>query len=454
MNDPKPIRVAVIGAGPSGFYTAAALIAQDDVEVRVDIIDQLGAPYGLVRYGVAPDHPRIKSITNLYAKTADDPRVRFFGNVHFGRDITLDDLRPVYDQVVFTVGAQSDRHLNVPGEDLPGSLSATEFVAWYNGHPAYRDLNPNLDISGVAVIGVGNVAMDVSRILARTPDELASTDIAQHALEGLTHNKVTDIHVFGRRGPAQAKFTNPEIKEFGELAAAEPVVLPNELVLDATSQEAAKQSRMVTKNLEYLTEFSQRKPEGKPRRVHFRFLWSVQEILGDGKVEAIRMVRNELTPTDSGYLSARPTDETIEIPVGMVLRSVGYRGVALPGVPFNDRWGGIPNDNGRIFDADTQTTLPGAYVAGWAKRGPSGVIGTNKKDAEETVQRMLEDLRHIRRATGGDIADTLKSKGVRYISFDDWKRIDEAEIKAGEAVGRPRIKFTSVDDMFKVLDDS
>jgi ferredoxin/flavodoxin---NADP+ reductase len=441
--------IAIIGAGPSAFYAAAALIAQDDIQVRVDLFDRLPAPYGLVRYGVAPDHQRIKAVANLYEKTALDERVRFFGCVDFGTDLTLDDLRPMYDMVVFATGAQSDRNLNIPGEDLPGSMSATEFVAWYNGHPDFRELKPDLSRSGVAVVGMGNVAMDVARILARSHDELKATDIADHALEVLKDSRVTDIYVLGRRGPAQAKFTNPEIREFGKLEDAEPVVLPNELELDPDSKRTIEGDRLTRTNLEILTEFANREPAGKARRVHFRFLVSPVAITGSGHVESLRVERNVLEASPDGYLNARGTGEFEDLPVGMVLRSVGYYGVPLPGVPYNERKGVIPNDDGRVMNPETGNFIPGAYVVGWAKRGPTGVIGTNKKDAEETIELLLEDARNLRRASESarDVTELLRERGCNYLTFEDWQRVNAAEVENGKAQGRPRVKFTTAEAM-------
>ncbi|MBZ0136996.1 MAG: FAD-dependent oxidoreductase [Planctomycetes bacterium] len=445
MSD-RAVRIAIIGAGPSAFYAAAALIRQEDVEVRVDIFDRLFAPYGLVRYGVAPDHARIKSVANLYEKTASDPRVRFFGCVEFGKHLTLDNLRPLYDMVVFATGAQSDRSLNIPGEGLAGSMSATEFVAWYNSHPDYVDLNPNLDVEGVVVVGVGNVAMDVARILAKSHDELKVTDIADHALEALKESKVKNIYVLGRRGPAQAKFTNPEIKEFGQLEVADPVVKPEELELDPDSQKAVAGDRLTRQNVEFLREYASRGAGDKARKVHFRFLVSPVEITGDGKVEQVKIERNRLVSTQGGYLNCEGTGEFETLDAGLVLRSVGYYGVALPGVPYNKKKGTILNDHGRVLD-DEGELLPGAYVVGWAKRGPTGVIGTNKKDAEETVALMLEDVKNLRRVgQPQDVAEFLKTRDCTPVLFDEWQKFNIAEIERGKPAGRPRVKFNTIEE--------
>jgi ferredoxin--NADP+ reductase len=434
------IRIAIIGAGPSAYYGAAALLNWKEHSVKVDMFDRLPAPFGLVRYGVAPDHPKIKSVANLYEKTAADPRVRFFGCVDFGKDVTLSELRQHYDMIFFATGAQSDRSLGIPGEDLPGSMSATEFVAWYNGHPDYRNLNPNLDIEGVVVVGVGNVAMDVARVLAKTVDELKTTDIADHALDALSRSRVKDIYVLGRRGPAQAKFTNPEIKEFGHLAAADPIVRANELELDPQSAAECEKDRLMRQNVEILRSYIERGQGSKERRVHFRFLVSPVEITGSGRVEQVRIERNKLV---DGNAVGGGEFETVN--AGMVLRSVGYKGVPLSDVPFDSRKAIISNDGGRV--TDNGAVVPGLYVAGWAKRGPTGVIGTNKKDAEETVARMLEDVGKSPAATSGDIADLLKSRGLRYVDWSEWKKFDAIEVARGQAQGRPRIKLIDINDM-------
>jgi ferredoxin--NADP+ reductase len=297
----RPLRVGIVGAGPSGFFAADALIKQQ-IPVSVDLFDRLPTPFGLVRYGVAPDHQKIKSVTKLYQKTLDDPRVRFFGHVTYGKDVTLEELRRFYDAILYTVGAPSDRPLGIPGEDLPGSMSATEFVAWYNGHPDYTDLSPDLSVKSVAVVGMGNVAVDVTRILAKTADELLQTDIADHAVEALRESRVTDIYMLGRRGPAQGKFTTKELRELGELANADVVVDPEDMELDPISEASLSDDPMVAKNVEVLREFSGRTPAGKPRRVHIKFLSSPVEVLGSSKVEGLRVEKNELRDRDGSWL--------------------------------------------------------------------------------------------------------------------------------------------------------
>ncbi|CAM3905513.1 FAD/NAD(P)-binding protein [Deinococcus frigens] len=437
----RPLRVAVIGSGPSGVYAAEALIKQTALPAEVDVFDRLPTPYGLVRYGVAPDHLTIKSVTRGFEKTFSDPRVRFLGNVEFGKDLTHHDLKAHYDAIMYTVGASGDRRLGIAGEDLGGSMSATEFVAWYNGHPDAAAREMVLSASGVAVVGVGNVALDVSRILLKTVGELQASDIAPHALEALANSPVKDVWILGRRGAAQAKFTTKELREFGELSEADAVVKPQEVAVDEAS-EAAISDNVVKKNLEVLRDFSSRTPEGKPRRIHLRFLVSPVEILGDedGHVSGLKVERNTLD--DSG--NAVGTGETEVLPVQMVLRSVGYRGVALPGVPFDDRRGVIPNTEGRV---EGRT---GEYTSGWIKRGPSGVIGTNRKDATDTVAHLIADagtLPVAEQASRADVDALLKERGVDVYTFADWQALDTHEQAQGQAQGRPRAKVVHKHEM-------
>ncbi|MEX1019222.1 MAG: FAD-dependent oxidoreductase [Litorilinea sp.] len=447
----RPLRIAIVGAGPSGFFAAGALFQQKNLQVQIDMFDRLPAPFGLVRYGVAPDHPKIKSVTKVYERTAANPNFRFFGNVDFGTDITLEELRQHYDRIIFAVGAQADRRLNIPGEDLDGSISATEFVAWYNGHPDYADLDVDLSIENVLVVGVGNVAMDVARILAKTVDELRDTDIADHALEKLAQSRVKNIYIVARRGPAQVKFTNAEVREFGELSDAEPTIKVEELAVDPLSAKEIESDNVAQRNLEILREFAEREPTGKSRRVHFRFLESPVELSGeDGKITAARIEHNELRAVEGGYLNAVGTGKFETRPVGLVLRSVGYRGVPLPDVPYDKRTGTIPNRQGRVYDPETGNLVPGLYVVGWAKRGPSGVIGTNKPDAVETVEQLLEDMTSTPGATHTDadaIPALLRSRNVPYVDMDAWRKIDEQEVQAGEPQGRPRVKFVTGTDL-------
>lgn len=458
----NPLRVAIIGSGPAGFYAAEALLKQEDVVVEVDMYDRLPTPFGLVRGGVAPDHPKIKSVTRVYDKTATKPNFRFFGYVELGSDITVEDLRDHYHQIIYSVGAQTDRSLGIPGEDLKGSHPATEFVAWYNGHPDFRDYEFDLSQERVAVIGIGNVAMDVARILSRTKEELAETDIADYALEALANSNIKEVTILGRRGPAQAKYTNPEIKELGEIAGADICVLPEEAELDPLSQAAyeASDDRTLKRNVEIVQEYAKHEPTGKPRKLTVRFLVSPVELIGDddGNLVAMKLVRNELYEKDDGSLRPRATDQYEEIPVGLVFRSVGYRGVPLPGVPFREDWGTIPNVDGRVVtDPESKEVVVGEYVAGWIKRGPSGVIGTNKPDSVATVEAMMEDL-----AKGNHLdpahpevkaAEALvRERKPNYFSYADWQRLDEIEEARGEEQGRPRVKFTSYKAMLDALE--
>ncbi len=452
----RPLRVAIIGAGPTGFFAAAALFKAKDVAVSVDMFDKLPAPYGLVRYGVAPDHPEIKRVTKSYEKTAGDPRFRFFGNVEFGRDLSHDDLRAHYDQVLYAVGAQSDRSMGIPGEDLPGSHSATEFVAWYNGHPEYADHHFDFSHPTAVVVGIGNVAMDAARILARSYEELAKTDLADHALEALRDSKVREIYVLGRRGPVQAKFTTPEIKEFGELEVAQTVIRPHDLELEEISEAALAEDKGATRNMEVMRELAAAPASAKPRRVRFRFKVSPVEVLGADHVTGVRIVRNELSKDDTGYISCHPVDEFETLECGLLLRSVGYLGVPLPGVPHIKRKGTIPHELGRVKTREGEI-VPGEYVAGWAKRGPSGIIGTNKPCAVETVGCMLEDLPKTApvaadKADPAAIPKLLESRGIRYVSFDDWKKIDAVELARGAENNRPRVKLITADEMFSAID--
>jgi ferredoxin--NADP+ reductase len=455
----RPLRVAIIGAGPTGFYTADHLLRNAKV-VEVDLYDRLPTPYGLVRLGVAPDHQKIKFVTNAFDKVAANPRFRFFGGVEFGKDVTLADLKAYYHQIVYCTGAQTDRRMGIPGEDLSGSHPATEFVAWYNGHPDYRDCTFDLTQERVAVIGVGNVAVDVVRILCRTPEELATTDIADYALEALRSSRVKEVYLLGRRGPAQAAFTNPEVRELGELSDADVTARPDEVELDPLSRAAVERSqdRATQKKVEILKEYARRPSTGKSRRLTLRFMVSPVELIGDaaGSVTALKLVRNELSATSTGALQPRATDHFENLPVGLVFRSVGYRGVPLPGVPFNESWGVILNDKGRVLDSETKQPIVGEYAAGWIKRGPTGVIGTNKPDAAETVECMFEDL-----AAGSVLepahpeaaaAEALvRQRQPSYFSYADWQKLDAIEVERGRAQGRPRVKFTRIEEMLSAL---
>jgi len=454
----NPLRVAIVGAGPSGFYAAEHILKDGELHAQVDLFDRLPSPFGLVRGGVAPDHPKIKSVIRVYEKTAARDGFRFFGNVKIGHDIEVEELERLYHAIVFTVGCETDRQLGIPGEDLPGSHAATAFVGWYNSHPDYADDEFDLSSERAVVIGNGNVAMDVARMLALTDHELRQTDTADHAIEALDAKQIREIVVLGRRGPVQAAFTNPEIKELGEMEDADVVVDPAEVELDPASKafvesdEADKTTRV---NYETLKEFSERKPEGKKQRIVLRFLASPVEIKGDGKVESIVVGRNELVEED-GSLRAKDTGEREELECGLVLRSVGYTGIPIEGVPFDQSRGLILNEGGRILDSHDAGHKTGHYTAGWIKRGPSGVIGTNKKDALETVQHLLADVEaeQLLNPENPDpvaVEDLLREKGVRYVSFEDWQAIDQAEVGRGEPHGRPRVKFVRVEEMLETV---
>jgi ferredoxin--NADP+ reductase len=433
------LRVAVVGSGPAGFYAADALLRSDDPRVEVDVLDRLPTPWGLVRLGVAPDHENIKAVSRAFERIAARPGFRFFGNVEAGSTVTHEELLELYDAVVYTVGAQTDRALGIPGEDLPGSWPATAFVAWYNGHPDYQALEFDLAHPRAVVIGNGNVAIDCARMLALTAEELAPTDTTEAAAEAIASAPLEEIVMLGRRGPAQAAFTPPELQELGELAGADVVVDARELVLDAASEAALEQDReRARRNVDILRELAARPPTGKPRRIVLRFLVSPLAILGEERVEGIEIVRNELAAED-GRVVARPTGDVETLACGLVLRSVGYRGVALPGVPFDDAACVMPNEGGRVVGAER------TYCAGWIKRGPSGVIGTNKKDATETVELVLADARagRLRASAPRDLADALEEKGVEYVAYEGWQAIDALERAAGEPLGRPRVKLTA-----------
>jgi ferredoxin--NADP+ reductase len=452
-------RVAIIGSGPAAFYAAEALLKQAAPGYSVDMIERLPTPYGLVRGGVAPDHQKIKSVIAMYEKIAAHPNFRFFGNVEFGRDVTRADLERHFHAVLYACGAQSDRRLGVPGEDLEGSHSATEFVAWYNGHPDFRDRRFDLSAERVAVVGVGNVAIDVARILSLTEAELRETDMADHAIEALGRSRVRDVSVLGRRGPVQAAFTTVEVRELGEMSEAEPVVKPEEVALDPLSEEELAAARSATKaKVEIVQEFSRRASAGKPRRIHLRFFVAPLEVLGDanGCVRGLKLARTRLARNAAGTVVAEPTGEVEELACGLVFRSVGYRGVGLPEVPFDEKSGLIPNVKGRVLAAAGGAPLPGHYASGWIKRGPSGVIGNNKADSVETVNALLED------AAAGALPEPaspdpaafealVASRQPAAVSFGDWRRLDAHEVGRGAAQGRPRIKCVSVEEMLAAI---
>jgi ferredoxin--NADP+ reductase len=453
----RPLRVAIVGSGPSGFYTAERLQQTEGLEVQIDMFERLPTPFGLVRVGVAPDHQKIKSVTKQYEAVADHPGYRLLGCVEFGTHITREDLRRHYDAVVYAVGAASDRRLGIPGEDLPGSHPATEFVAWYNGHPDHKDLEYEVQrTERVVVVGNGNVAMDVARMLSRSHADLQKTDMADHALEVLAHSAVREVVVLGRRGPVQAAFTGPEVKELGELEDVDVVVHADEIELDDASREALENGPKAQQKIyDTLREFAERPPSGASRRIVQRFRAAPVELRGDAKVESVVVARNRLEADDSGQLRATQTGEVEEIEAGMVLRAVGYRGVPLKDVPFDERSGVIPNERGRLQDLDSGEPLPGEYVVGWIKRGPSGVIGTNRADARETVAELLDDLAAGRlggaEAPTADAVDALLGeRDCTPMTFEQWRSIDAHERERGSWSDRPRVKLTSLDEMREI----
>jgi ferredoxin--NADP+ reductase len=474
------LNVAVVGSGPAGLYAAEALVKQAaalpvPVALRVDVIDRLPTPYGLVRYGVAPDHKSIKSIAQYLRKVLESPDVRFVGGVRLGEDVTREELLSAYDAVIYATGAMRDRRLGLPGEDLPGSYAATDFVNWYCGHPDVETGAFTLDAESVAVIGVGNVAVDVARILARDPAELHTTDVPQPVLDALHASKVREVHMIGRRGPAYAKFTTKELRELGELPGVEVVVHADEVDLNAFDSSGegaglADSDRRVRGNLVAISKWAQSEacgpaPSGHARRLIVRFWLKPVEILGTDQVNGITLERTAIDA--SGALRGTGQYETLN--AQMVLRSVGYQSVPLPGVPFDERASVVPNALGRVLDADG-SPLPGEYVAGWLKRGPTGVIGTNKSDAAETVRCLLEDLAggpgegdvQLPRAgllrypdpadafapgegvTAGEwpLATVLAGRGVMPVSYAEWLRIETAEADLAKALGRgERVKL-------------
>jgi ferredoxin--NADP+ reductase len=479
MTDQPPIRIAVIGSGPAGFYAAGHLLKDGvgghSINLDVDMLERLPTPWGLVRSGVAPDHPKIKSVTRVYEKTAAHPRFRYFGNVTFGEHVSREDLLEHYHAIVYATGSPSDRPLGIPGEQLPGSHAATEFVGWYNGHPDHTHLEFDLlSAERAVVVGNGNVALDVARMLVLAPDELAPTDTADHALDVLAHGRVSEVIILGRRGPAQAAFTNPELLELGELADADVIVDHDELERAlAVADPQAEQDITSRRNVEILRDYATRTPKGHHKRIVLRFLLSPAAFLPDehGRLGAVELIHNELVPASGGGLRAQPTDQRETIAAGLAFRAIGYRGIPLPGVPFDERSDVIPNSAGRVLDPDSGAPLPGEYVVGWIKRGPSGVIGTNKKDAQETVDAMLADLAPPddagQNGTGahppergtahvpstpdaGAIEALLRSRQPQLVTYSGWEAIDRHERALGEPAGRPRVKLTRIDELLQV----
>ncbi|ORW94404.1 NADP oxidoreductase [Mycobacterium sp. IEC1808] len=448
--------VAIVGSGPSGFFAAASLLkaadASEDIDVAIDILEMLPTPWGLVRSGVAPDHPKIKSISKQFEKTAEDPRLRFFGNVVVGEHVSAAELAERYHAVIYAIGAQSDRSLKIPGEDLPGSMAAVEFVGWYNAHPHFETSTPDLSGARAVVIGNGNVALDVARILVTDPDELARTDIADHALESLRPCGVEEVVVVGRRGPLQTAFTTLELRELADLEGVDVIVDPAQLE-GISDEDAAAAGKTTKQNIKVLRDYAARAPRPGHRRIVFRFLTSPIEIKGDGKVESIVLGRNELVTDESGWVSAKDTGEREELPAQLVVRSVGYRGMPTAGLPFDDKSATIPNTDGRVHGSRNE------YVVGWIKRGPTGVIGTNKKDSQDTVDTLLNDLACSKQQGAlaefpddhaDKLAEWLESRQPKVVTSAHWEVIDRHERAAGEPHGRPRVKLPSVAEMLRI----
>ncbi|WP_247988650.1 FAD-dependent oxidoreductase [Bradyrhizobium sp. 186] len=443
----NPLRVAIIGSGPSGFYAAEALLQSERTTV-VDVIERLPVPYGLVRYGVAPDHPRLKDVANTYAEIARDPRFSFIGNVEFGKDFTMRELTDCYHAVIFATGAATDRKLGIPGEDIQGSHAATSFVGWYNGHPDYRDLKFDLSGDSAIIIGQGNVAIDVCRILAKSPDELRKTDIAAHALDALAESRIREIHLIGRRGPVQSRFTSKELRELGQLSECDPFVDPNDLLLNdvCKSELADVREPARARNFEAFKSFASRRRE-KPKCCRIHFFLSPKEARGEHKLEELILERTRLVGA-AGRQEAVGTGQTLSIKAGLMIRSVGYSGRALEGIPFDNARGTIPNKDGRL-EMTSPNELP-VYVVGWIKRGPTGIIGTNRADSMATVATLLADLPTFesRQKPGREaFACLLAQRATRSISFQDWEMIDQAEKARGTPLGKPREKFTRIPEM-------
>ena len=457
----RPLRVAVIGSGPSGFYAIAALFKADGTEAGIDLFDRLPTPFGLVRGGVAPDHQKIKNVIRVYNRTAQNERFRFFGNVELGRDLSVEDLRRHYDHIVYATGNESDRKMGILGEDLQGVHSATEFVGWFNGHPDFQDRSFDLAAARrIAVVGNGNVAMDVTRVLVRNPDELAPTDITAESLAALRLSGVEEVVLLGRRGPAQAAFSPQEIKEIGSLEGVSLLVTEEEMDLDEISSTWLEESAAPSarRNVTYLTEIAGAEAEAGERRVTCRFLVSPIKLLAgdDGRVSQVVIEKNELYAAGDGTPRPRGASETEVLDVDLVFKAVGYRGIPLPGVPFHERWGLLPNDEGRLLQSEDGDVVPGQYVVGWAKRGPTGLIGTNSPDSAATVKKMLEDIDGV--SAGRDpakaperIVELLRERNVDFVTFDDWARLDEDEVRLGQAQDKVREKYTNVESMMAAI---
>jgi ferredoxin--NADP+ reductase len=452
----RPLRVAIVGAGPSGFYIADALF-KSDINVTVDAFDRLPSPFGLLRGGVAPDHQQMKSVGNYYNRIREKNRSRFqfFGNVEVGKDISINELQEHYDAIVYTYGSESDKKTGLPGENLEGSYSAREFVGWYNGHPDYRNYKFDLSQETVAIIGQGNVAIDVARILAKTPQELHSSDITAHAAEALKKSNVRHIYIIGRRGPVQSAFTHLECKELGELIDCDIIVHKKDLILDTANTIELEENHKAQKNYDALQAHAAKPLQGKTKRIEICYFHSPKEIIGSTHVNGLKLDKIKLTG-DAYHQKATPTGEEVTLKCNLLFRSIGYKGLPIAGIPnFDDKKGIIPNTDGRLELSD-QSPCYGMYTSGWIKRGPSGVLGTNKPCATATIKTLLNDLtnNHITPCitpSSDAIKTLLKDRNIRYINYEEWSTIDAAEIKRGQKVGKPREKFISVEEMLHVL---
>lgn len=448
----RPYHVAIVGSGPSGFFAAASLLKFADStadaprDVRIDMLEMLPTPWGLVRSGVAPDHPKIKTISAQFETIANDPRFRFFGNVRVGEHVQAAELAERYDAVIYAVGAQADRPLGIPGEELPGSVAAVDFVGWYNAHPHFEEMTPDLSTGRAVVVGNGNVALDVARILVSDPDALANTDIADHALASLHARGVEEVVVLGRRGPLQATFTTLELRELGDLEAmadVDVIVDPADFA-EISDEDLEAVGKTVKQNVKVLRGYAEKPARGAKRRIVFRFHTSPIEIRGDERVTSIVLGRNELV-NDGGRLVAKDTGVREELPAQLVVRAVGYRGIPTPGLPFDERSATIPHTDGRIEGSRN------SYVVGWIKRGPSGVIGSNKKDSAATVETVLADLAGA--DVDGDHEDALEwllSRQPHLVTDDHWKLIDAHERNAGGPLGRPRVKLSNIAEFLRI----
>lgn len=442
------MRIAIVGSGPAGFYAAEALLKRTDTPVDVDVFDRLPTPYGLVRGGVAPDHQKIKSVARVFASTAARPSFRFLGNVQLGRDVTVEDLRRHYHQIVYATGNEADRRLGIPGEGIGRCTPAAVFVGWYNGHPDYRAAQIDLSVPRVAVVGNGNVAIDVARILLRTRGELEQTDIAAHALDALRHSQVREVFVLGRRGPEQAAFSPAELKELGAMEGADPVVDPADL---AGCSEGEKGG-----NLEILRSFAARQPRADAKKLYLRFLVSPIEVAADaaGNVAGLALERNRLETRPDGSVAARGTGEVAVLDVGMVVPAIGFAAERIPGVPYDEKARIIANLEGRVVDPVSRTVVPSEYVVGWARSGPQGLIGEHKRASATVVAHMVADgagLEARPLPPRDAIDDLLRDRGVQLVSFEDWKRLDDVEVARGARRGAPRDKIVDVDAMLAVL---